>query len=111
MIRICRCVKQGDALSCALFILCIDPLICRIENSRVIKPIKIRSPKTNLHIESKCGVFADDVGAVIENKIESINGIFKEYEMFSKVSGIHINEAKTEIMPVRKTNRLEVIDA
>ena len=111
MIKICRCVKQGDALSCALFILCIDPLIRRIENSNSIKPITIRTPLTNHTIKSKCGAFADDVGAVVKNNVESINGVFSEYERFSKISGICINEAKTEIMPLRSRTRLQVVEA
>jgi exonuclease III len=111
MIKICRCVKQGDALSCALFILCIDPLIRRIENNKAIEPVVIRTPLTSRKINTKCGAFADDVGAVVKNKIECINGIFKEYESFSKISGIHINETKTEIMPLRNANPLEEIEA
>ena len=37
MIRIRRCVKQGDALSCALFIICLDPVLRRIERNDKIK--------------------------------------------------------------------------
>ena len=37
MIRIRRCVKQGDALSCALFIICLDPVLRNIENNKKIK--------------------------------------------------------------------------
>ena len=111
MIKICRCVKQGDALSCALFILCIDPLIRRIERNNNIKPIVVRTPLTNVRVNSKCGVFADDVGAAIKNSIESINGIFSEYESFSRVSGIKINETKTEIMPLNREIALGTVDA
>ena len=33
-------VKQGDALSCIIFILAIDPLIKNLEHNRDIKPIR-----------------------------------------------------------------------
>ncbi len=63
MIKIARSVKQGDALSCALFILCIDPLIRKLEANPMIESIPIpRSRYSNLNIKSKEGVFADNVG-------------------------------------------------
>jgi len=86
-------------------------LIRRIENNREIKPVELRTPLTNLKINAKCGVFADDVGAVVKNSIESINGIFKEYEAFSKMSGIQINESKTEIMPLNRNVELGLVEA
>ncbi len=53
-IKIARSVKQGDALSCALFILCIDPLIRKLENNEAIKPIPIpRSRYSNIHIKTQ----------------------------------------------------------
>jgi hypothetical protein len=36
-IRIERGVKQGDALSCAIFIICIDPLLRNLNESKDIK--------------------------------------------------------------------------
>jgi len=49
LIKILRSVKQGDALSCALFILCIDPLIRRIENNPDIKPVQIPRSRSNIN--------------------------------------------------------------
>ena len=37
-----RGVKQGDALSCALFIIAIDPLIRNIENNPLINPLVLK---------------------------------------------------------------------
>ncbi len=98
LIRIRRCVKQGDALSCALFIICIDPLLRNIHRNSLVRAIKIRTPLSNEIMENKTGAFADDVGTLVENSPESINGIFKEYKRFSERSGIMLNESKTEIM-------------
>lgn len=39
IIKILRSIKQGDALSCALFILCIDPLIREIYTNPNIKAV------------------------------------------------------------------------
>lgn len=47
MLRRKRCVKQGDALSCALFIICLDPVLRNIERNNLIKPLNIVTPLSN----------------------------------------------------------------
>ena len=99
MIKILRSVKQGDALSCALFILCIDPLIRKIERNPEIKSIPIpRSRLTNISVSNKVAGFADDIGIAIKNEVNSIKNVFEDYETFSKMSGIELNIGKTEIL-------------
>jgi len=99
LIDILRSVKQGDALSCALFILCIDPLIRKIQNNPDIKSVQVpRSRLTNIKIENKVGGFADDIGIVINNDNESIKNVFLDYDLFSNLSGIELNLDKTEIL-------------
>jgi hypothetical protein len=105
MIRILRSVKQGDALSCALFILCIDPLIRKIQNNVDIKPVPIpRSRFTNIEISSKVAGFADDIGMAINNDQKSIDSIFQEYKNFSGLSGINLNLEKTEILRLNENS-------
>jgi len=101
-IKIGRCVKQGDALSCALFILCLDPLIRNIENNKKIKEIEIKTSMSNKVIRAKTGAFADDVGTLSMGDPTSINEIFSEYKRFSIRSGIELNETKTEILQLNK---------
>jgi len=99
IIKILRSVKQGDALSCALFILCIDPLIRKLETNPDIKPVQIpESRYTGIKIKSKVGGFADDIGVASNNDPTSIKGIFEVYKIFSKLSGIELNLTKTEIL-------------
>ena len=98
LIKIKRCVKQVDALSCALFIICLDPVIRNIEGNKKIKAIEIKTPLSNKNIKNKSGTYADDVGAVVQNYKESINNVFIEYQRFSNYSGIRLNETKSEIM-------------
>ncbi len=99
LIRIERSVKQGDALSCALFILCIDPLIRKLESNKKIKCVPVpRAIYSNIKIEGKVGGFADDIGLAVNNDIDTINEIFKDYAIFSKLSGIELNVDKTEIL-------------
>ena len=48
-IDILRGVKQGDALRCAIFILCIDPLLRNINNDSLIEKVKIETKITSLN--------------------------------------------------------------
>ena len=99
IIKILRSVKQGDALSCALFILCIDPLIRKIDTNPDISPVPIpRSRFTDITITSKISGFADDIGLAVNNDKKTIDSIFKDYSTFSKLSGIELNVDKTEIL-------------
>jgi len=101
LIRIARCVKQGDALSCGMFIICIDPLLRNINRNRLIMEIRIITPLSNIPLKNKTGAFADDVGTLVMNNRASINGVFEEYKKFSSRSGIMINESKTEILELK----------
>jgi exonuclease III len=90
-----RSVKQGDALSCVLFIMCMETIITSINQNTLITNIKIK----DLTIP-KVLAFADDIAIIVANKssiVETIN----EYNSFSKVSGLYLNVEKTEIMNLR----------
>ena len=101
-IKIGRCVKQGDALSCALFILCLDPLIRNIENNPQISAIEVRTPLTNLRLNPKTGTFADDVGVLTRKSNRCIREVYMEYRRFSERSGVTLNETKTKILCLNK---------
>jgi hypothetical protein len=97
LIRICNGVKQGDALSCILFILCIDPLLRNIENNKAI-------PRVTNHENDKIFGFADDINAVILNSQSAIQNVFIEYEKLTKLCGLELNAEKTEILMTKKTS-------
>ena len=50
-INIERGVKQGDALSCSLFILCMDPLIRNLNGNKKIEPLLFKSKMTNTLVD------------------------------------------------------------
>ena len=91
-----RGVKQGDALSCILFIMCMEPLIKNIEENPQILPLVSTAhgqlPKTY--------AYADDVSAVISDDIGSLQALFVEYEALTKNSGLQLNADKTELMKI-----------
>ena len=94
-----RGVKQGDALSCSLFILAMDPLLRNIEGNSNITPITIT--KLNKHIKLKTFAYADDI-AVMTTNDNSITEIFVEYEKLYHCSGLRLNADKTEILSLSR---------
>ena len=99
-IKIERGVKQGDALSCAIFILCIDPLLRNInENENIIRiQIKHKNTKFLDELKFKGSAFADDVSIVCMKTRKSIQAVFSEYEKLTRMSGLELNAEKTEIL-------------
>ena len=88
-----RGVKQGDALSCSLFILAVDPMIRNIEANNKIDSIYIKHSQVRL----KTLAYADDI-AVLTKDNGSIQEVFGEYERLFNCSGLRLNADKTEIL-------------
>jgi hypothetical protein len=66
-IKIERGGKQGDTLSCAIFIICIDPLLRNLNKNKKIIEVKIRRNKaTNEEINFKGAAYADDISVICE---------------------------------------------
>jgi exonuclease III len=97
-------VKQGDALSCALFILAIEPLLRSISNNKNITPISINL-NSDIDIEDLVNnlSYADDITVICQNK-EGIQEVINCYSIFTAYSGVKLNIPKTEIMIIGKTH-------
>ncbi len=77
-------VKQGDALSCTLFILVMEPLLRNIEKNDRIKSIE----SVTLHYKwPKAVGYADDITCITVDEIDSKQNIFREYERFTRILG------------------------
>ena len=98
IIKIERGVKQGDALSCAIFILCIDPLIRNMNANRNIKGITIKTRKSNKVVCHKASGYADDISIVCHGDNKSVQAVFDEYQRLTTRSGLVLNADKTEIL-------------
>ena len=96
--KILRGVKQGDALSCILFIMCMEPLLRNIEMNPVIKQISSQLLDVTV---PKSFAYADDVNLITKNDEASVRAIFVEYERLTKNSGLMLNAGKTEILRVK----------
>ena len=93
-------VKQGDALSCTLFILAMEPLIRNIAANNEIE--NLTSVKYGITLP-KCIGYADDINIMTANSVNCVKATIKEYEKFSKISGLQLNADKTEIFGLANT--------
>jgi hypothetical protein len=105
-IKIERGVKQGDALSCAIFIICIDPVLRNMNNNKEITEIKT-SRLSNNYI--KAAAYADDISVICKNAKSCIQQVFNEYDRLTNLSGLELNADKTEIL-VLNSERLSEIE-
>jgi hypothetical protein len=108
-INIERGVKQGDALSCSLFILCMDPLIRNLNENRKIEPITFNSKLTNIVVKHKASVYADDIAIVCRNDLGSFQEVFFENERLTRKSWLEPNADKTEILRIGHLNENTIV--
>jgi hypothetical protein len=90
-----RGVKQGDALSCSLFVLAVDPLIRNIAANQNIEGLQIPI-SVNESVEIKVMAYADDITIICRNA--NLQPVFSDYELLSVLSGLELNADKTEIL-------------
>lgn len=64
MIKIKRHIKQEDALSCALLMICLDTILRNIENNNRIKTVNICTPQMHRSVKNKTGAYADDIDTI-----------------------------------------------
>jgi len=95
--KICNGVKQGDALSCSLFILAIEPVIRNIQANDEIIPVTCN--RLN-YTWPKVLAYADDITVLTKNSHRSVQAIFTEYEKLSQASGLFLNADKTELFNI-----------
>ena len=85
-------VKQGDALSCILFILGVEPLLQNINKDDTIRNINNPAPIP------KALAYADDIACLINPDQQSLQKIFDHYDVLTSLSGLNLNADKTEII-------------
>ena len=86
-------VKQGDALSCVLFILGIEPLLRNITHDSDIKGVEFGGVEI-----PKILSYADDVACIIDPNVTNLQKIFSHYQDMTDMSGLKLNADKTELI-------------
>ena len=101
-----RGVRQGDAMSCLLFNIAIEPLAEMIRKSALIKGLPI--PATKSHLKVK--MFADDT-TVFLTETDDIRDLQDVLSQWCESSGAKFNIEKTEVIPLgNSAQRSETIN-
>ena len=88
-------VRQGCPMSALIFILAIEPLLQRIQRSKLIKSSQI----------NKSIAFADDVSICIN--LHSIRNLIIILNKFANISGLTVNITKSKVITEGKTYKQE----
>ena len=87
-----RGVRQGCPLSPYIFILCVEVLAEKIWKTKSIKGIMISQNKF------KISQYADDTTLFLDGSKESLLSALQVLENFRKMSGLRLNNKKTEAL-------------
>ena len=87
-----RGVRQGDALSAYLFLLCGEVMSKMLYENDIIKGIKIKDEEAFL------SQFADDTALFLDGSKESFEQCIQILSTFAKLSGLTINFEKTVVV-------------
>lgn len=91
-IAIRRGTRQGCPLSPLLFILALEPLAIKLRQNLNIQGIPCGG---RVH---KCFLFADDILMYLSSPLASIPNLLRELEMFTTLSGLRINQSKSQAL-------------
>ena len=94
--KVQRGCRQGDPLSCYIFILCAEILSIKIRANKNIKGIEINET------QYKLSQFADDTSFILDGSSKSLNETLNSLSEFSRYSGLNVNFDKTKVVWIGK---------
>jgi len=95
-----RSCRQGDPIAPYLFIIALEPLLRMLNRDEDI--IGMQTPAGNI----KMTVYADDLTLLLSNE-ESLRKSFRLLEDFQNVSGLKVNQDKTEILSIEDDDQID----
>ena len=93
-VRLSRGVRQGDALSPMLYVLCVEVLACTIRNSPRIEGFLLPGAGG---AQFKVSQYADDTTVFVKDE-SSLIYLFNAISLYEKGSGARLNVSKTKAM-------------
>ena len=87
-----RGCRQGDPISPYLYLICAEVMSLMFRKNNRIKGIKIKENETLLSL------FADDTTLYLDGSEESFKAAIETLDSFSKLSGLKMNNEKTQIV-------------
>lgn len=87
-----RGCRQGDPISPYIFLLCAEILSIKIKNNKNITGIKVNNTQ---YLISQ---YADDTSIILDGSEKSLRATMKEIDDYYKLSGLKINQEKTQIV-------------
>jgi len=93
-IPLARGVRQGDALSPMLYVLCVEVLACKIRANNDIEGFLLPGAGG---LQFKVCQYADDTTAFVKNE-KSLFALFDAISQFERGSGAKLNRSKTEAL-------------
>ena len=97
-----RGVRQGDALSCALFILSMIPFILSIEKERRIKRVKCTND-----LRVPVLVYADDTTVILDLDSD-LKALLDIFTTFNRASNTKINMTKSVLITIGRATAIEI---
>ena len=91
-IRLHRSCRQGDPLSCYLFLLVMECLTRMIQNNPQVKGVSIAD------FICKISCYCDDTLCMLDGSVNSCRALFDDLGVFAKYSGLAPNIEKTQAM-------------
>ena len=87
-------VPQGDILSPYIFNICVEILLLKITETRLLEGV-IWAKNQN-----RCEAYADDTTIIIKRSEQNLRNLVKIIKDFAQISGLHANLEKTHVIPI-----------
>ena len=101
LIELGRGARQGDPIASILFVLAIEILLIAIRTNDNIEPYTFKL-NFNTTLKHKVEAYADDVNLSLPRKESTIREVLAVLKKFEKVSGLRVNQDKTQVLRIGK---------